>query len=233
MEKWGKCQEPDVWTWRHSLYFTLAGVIGPTIICFGVNFGVAVAVFKDADQATMWTFPLPVSGDLGMIILVQQLINYNVVGSLSTFDVLNGLCPPLLPGYLLGIENMEKMLPFLKWLFLPPELLLPPIDLPDKSVKDRLFDTQKRALVWAIITFILVWPLFCGVTSSIWGNGKYSDWALPQFLSAVMGGIVALATIPLWTLLSLRGVGQRIVADRAQGSIADVSHYNNPVAISL
>lgn len=203
--RWTKCQEPSpLWTPRHSIYFGIVGVFLPTLLCFAVNFGVATAIFRGKPPPTMWAFPIPLAGDFAAIILVQTIINYPLFGTLSTFDILNGLAPPLLPSAM-SLVDTETC-----WLLQPPEIFFPPIGAPDKHGRARIGDTLKRTGAWFVLAFIPLWPLFTGITYAIWGLDGYNSYPQPEFIAATLGGVLALATCPVWTLVSLLNLGKRI-----------------------
>lgn len=207
--RWNKCKMPsNIWTARHSLYCGIVGSLLPTMICFAVNFGVATALFRGNPPPTMWAFPVPLAGDFAAIILVQTIINYPLFGTLSTFDILNGLAPPLLPSAMSLVEMDTET--YLGWLLQPPELFFPPIKAPDKQVKGRIADTLKRIGAWFVLAFIPLWPLFTGITYAIWGLDGYNSYPQPEFIAATLGGVLAFATCPVWTLVTLLNLGKRI-----------------------
>jgi hypothetical protein len=76
-------------------YVLLLQGVGAAAVCFGINFGVAVLVFRGQPPPTLFDFPLPLAGNFGVIIAVEVLLNYIISGSLQTLDVLKGVCPPL------------------------------------------------------------------------------------------------------------------------------------------
>lgn len=213
LERWKKCMIPSTsWTQKHTLYLTVFGFFIPLLLCFGVNFGVAVAIFRDSPPPTMWQFPIPLAGNYAAVIIVQTLINFPLVGSLSTFDILNGLSPSLIPTYFFMEMDADT---WLGWFLQPPELLFPPIENKAKAYWRRLVETLKRSGVWIVLQFILVWPLFTGITYSIWGNDGYNSYPQPEFISATLGGILAMISCPIWALISMIHMGKRIEEESA------------------
>jgi hypothetical protein len=85
----------DAFTLKQLLYVFLLQGLGASAVCFGINFGVAVLVFRGQPPPILFEFPLPLAGNFGIIIAVEVLLNYIISGSLQTLDVLNGICPPL------------------------------------------------------------------------------------------------------------------------------------------
>lgn len=91
-----KCKPvTDSFTVRQLLYVLLLQGVGASAVCFGINFGVAVLVFRGQPPPILFEFPIPLAGNFGIIIAVEVLLNYIISGSLQTLDVLKGVCPPL------------------------------------------------------------------------------------------------------------------------------------------
>ena len=85
----------EAFTLRQFLYVLLLQGAGAAAVCFGINFGVAVLVFKGQPPPILFEFPIPLAGNFGIIIAVEVLLNYIISGSLQTLDVLKGVVPPL------------------------------------------------------------------------------------------------------------------------------------------
>ncbi len=85
----------DGFTLKQLLYVLLLQGLGASAVCFGINFGVAVLVFRGQPPPILFEFPIPLAGNFGIIIAVEVLLNYIISGSLQTLDVLNGICPPI------------------------------------------------------------------------------------------------------------------------------------------
>ncbi|KAL3899641.1 MAG: hypothetical protein SGCHY_001904 [Lobulomycetales sp.] len=56
-------------------------------ICFGVNFAIAKSLFVRSPP-TLWDFPMPLAGQYGVTLIVQGIINWLLIGSLLTLDVI-------------------------------------------------------------------------------------------------------------------------------------------------
>jgi len=206
--RWKRCQFPsDSWLRGHTIYIAIFGVLIPTLVCFGVNFGVAVAIFRGNPPPTMWQFPIPIAGNYAAVIIVQTIVNFPLVGAASTLDTLNGLAPSLSPRALFMEMDPDTML---GWFLQPSELIYPPIMERSKSYCRRMLDTWKRTWLWILIQFIVIWPLFTGITWKIWGDKSYNDYPQPEFLSATLGGVLALCTCPIWAVITMLNMGARI-----------------------
>ena len=226
LDVWRKCKHPTpVWTNRHSFYFIVFGTIIPTAVCFAVNFGVACAVFMGKPSPTLWSFPIPIAGNYFAIIAVQTIINFPLAGSLVQFDILNGLSVSLLPAFWPSFPDIEDKT-FLGWFLQPPELLIAPRNDVDKSFKKRLIDTFQRIGFWIVICFVALWPIFTGVTYAIWGDSDYNSYPQPEFMSAVLGGFLALLTCPMWAILVKISMGKRIHEERALAGDEGLAPYS-------
>ena len=207
----------ETWGRGHTLYMTVFGMLIPTLVCFACNFGVAVGIFRGNPPPTLWQFPIPLAGNYAAIIIVQTLINFPLVGALSTFDTLNGLCPSLSPRRLFTEMDPDT---WLGWFLQPSELVYAPVLDKSKAYWRRILDTLKRAFAWILLQFILIWPLFTGISYRIWGETNYNAYPQPEFISATMGGVLALCTCPLWTFITMISMGTRIEEECA-------SHQNS------
>ena len=226
LDVWRKCKHPTpIWTSRHSFYFIIFGTIIPTAVCFAVNFGVACAVFMGKPSPTLWSFPIPIAGNYFAIIAVQTIINFPLAGSLVQFDILNGLSVSLLPAFWPSFPDLEDS-NFLGWFLQPPELLIAPRDDVDKPLSKRLIDTFKRIGFWIVICFTVLWPLFTGITYAIWGDSNYNSFPQPEYMSAVLGGLLALLTCPMWAILVKISMGKRIHEERALAGEEGLAPYN-------
>ena len=70
----------DAFTVRQLLYVFLLQGLGASAVCFGINFGVAVLVFRGQPPPILFEFPIPLAGNFGVIIAVEVLLNFVVSG---------------------------------------------------------------------------------------------------------------------------------------------------------
>jgi hypothetical protein len=68
--------------------------------CFGVVFGISTQVYANIASPALWDFPVPIAGHFGVLILSVVLINWGLCTMLQTYDILNGLIPPIQPNAL-------------------------------------------------------------------------------------------------------------------------------------
>lgn len=216
LRTWKWCKMPsEAWERGHTFYMLVFGTLIPLLVCFGSNFGVAMAIFMNNPPPTMWSFGAspPIAGNYAAIIIVQTTINFPLVGALGTLDTLNGLCPSLSPSSMFSEVDPDT---WLGWLFEPSELVYPPILDRQKLYCRRVFDTLRRIGAWILIQFVLIWPLFTGISYRIWGDTGFNSYPQPEFMSAVLGGVLALFTCPIWTLITMVHMGMRIQEENAQ-----------------
>jgi len=217
--KWKNCPEPSAsWTACHSAYMFFFGFMIPTGVCFGVNYGVATAIFRSNVPPTLWGWEsVPIAGDFAMIVLIQQIVNWLLAGTLQQADILNGLVAPLQRGAISWWPDKNSRW---EWWLQGPELLISPRTEPNKSCCARLKDSIYRALPWILYGMVFVWPIFTGVSYAIWGSKGYNSYPQPEFMCATYGGTLALITTPPWTLMTMISIGQRIHDERTAASLS-------------
>lgn len=186
----------------------LLQVFASTGICWGVNYGISIAVYKGVPPPTLWQFPLPLAGHFGVLCIVETLINWVIVGSLQAIDLKSGLVEPLHPSTLRNWwPSTENKITW--WLCLS-DLVIPPEKIEDRLMSRRIPLTLLRSTPWMLFVFVLVFPTYCLVTYTLWGDRGYNAFPLPQYITATFGGLIAFVTIPFWSLISLVYVGRRV-----------------------
>ena len=204
---WTKAKEPSTeWTACHTTHLCLLGCLVPTIICAGANFGVTYAIFAGSEAPTMWNFPIPIAGNLFAIILIQTFANYVISGCIQLLDVLNGIVPPLEPGV---ISWWPKATSFYFWWLQPSEILISPREEPGKHVLERCVDSIVRSGLWILIAEFVFWGPATLIVWLIYGNTDYNDYPKPQWISAILGMILAAVFMPFWQLSCYVTLGQR------------------------
>lgn len=61
-----------------------------------------------------------------------------------------------------------------------------------------------------IMSFVVIWPIACGVCYSLYGHKGYDDYPTPQWSSAIVGGVCALITCPFWAIITMVRVGEQV-----------------------
>ena len=185
-------------------------VVASSGICWGGNYGISIGVYKNAPPPTLWEFPLPIAGHFGVLCIVETLVNWLIIGSLQALDLKSGLVEPLHP------EAVRHWWPspdnHLTWWLCPSDLVIPPEAIHEQRILRRLLSSIVRSVPWMVFVFILIFPSFCLVTYSLWGENGYNAFPLPQYLTATFGGTIAFISVPFWSILSLVYIGKRVVS---------------------
>ena len=205
-------------TMRQRVWLVVQGVAS-TGICWGVNYGISIGVYRDAPPPTLWQFPLPLAVHFGVLCIVETLINWLIIGSLQALDLKSGLVEPLHP------EAVRHWWPspdnHLTWWLCPSDLVFPPATLREQFLGRRLFLTLVRSVPWMVFVFVLVFPSFCLVVYALWGSNGYNSFPLPQYLTATFGGVIAAVSVPLWSVMSLVYVGTRVVSEESEVPLSE------------
>ena len=211
-EDWRKHVKPPSksLTMRQWVWLVVQGVAS-TGICWGVNYGISIGVYRNAPPPTLWQFPLPIAGHFGVLCIVETLINWVIIGSLQALDLKSGLVAPLHP------DAVRHWWPapenHLTWWLRPSDLVIPPEAVREQPIPRRVLSTLVRSIPWMVFVFVLVFPSFCLVTYSLWGENGYNSFPLPQYLTATFGGLIALVSVPFWSMMSLVYIGRRVVTE--------------------
>ena len=205
----------STWTTRQIIWIVVQG-LGAGGICFGVIYGIGIAVYSKNPPPTLWYFPIPIAGDFGVMCILLTLANFFICGILQTFDVLQGLVEPLDPAVIFFWPSSDSQL---LWWTNTTDLLIS-----EQNFSQRFVWTLTRSIPWMLYTFAVLWPLFTGFSYYIWGNNNYNSFPQPQFMSATFGGSAAIITVPVWAVLTLGSMGsiemrKKLQEERATESI--------------
>lgn len=212
-----KCK-PATKSWEplQILYVILQAII-PTVICFWVNYGISIPVYRDATApATLWFFPLPVAGDYGITIALEVLINWNVICSMQALDVLNGLIPPVHREAMVWWPAKNSKM---EWWLRTSDVLVAAHSDRNLSLSARLCNHLKKSFPWMCFCYIILWPIFCGTSWALWGNANYPSFYRPQVLLGAIGAATSLITSPVWAVMTLVSIG-RLVEDEEEREMA-------------
>lgn len=72
----------------------------------------------------------------------------------------------------------------------------------------RFLHQARLSLPWMLLAFVLIWPVACGVCFALRGSNGYNNYPDPQWASAVVGGVCALITCPVWAVITMVRVGE-------------------------
>lgn len=98
---WSEWLVPGPLTFGHGQwwYLTAGQSLVAAIISGAINFGVACATYNHYDRDTpvrLWSwFPVPLAGDMGVTVIIQQIISHLLTSALVHHDLTNGPIGPL------------------------------------------------------------------------------------------------------------------------------------------
>jgi hypothetical protein len=109
------------------------------------------------------------------------------------------------------IQTLWAVLPFAHaahshWLS-QSEIVLPAAG-PPKPMISKFVRQCKLSVPWMVASFLAIWPIACIVCYSLYGHSGYNDYPIPQWSSAIVGGVCALITCPFWAIISMVRVGE-------------------------
>ncbi len=79
-----------------------------------------------------------------------------------------------------------------------------------QTLFSRLLHQCRLSLPWVLLSFLLIWPVACGVSYALHGTNRYNDYPDPQWASAAVGGVCALVTCPVWAVITMVRVGEMV-----------------------
>lgn len=245
-------QDPVVkWGWFHYVYIILGQGFISAGISFGLNYGLAILVFRGKPPPTMWYFPLPMAGDYGVLTIIETLMIYMLSGTLIMLDVKKGMLAPLDPRWLNGWWPSRTS--WVYWYLRPPEILIDFSDSDSPSVPAvndtastsskssdsepsalykyglRIYASIQRAVPWIIFGFFSVWPWFIIGTFALYGNDNYNSDPQPEYLSALIGGVLAFILTPMLCLVVLTYLGDQILLAKGSVKLGSGKQTTNPM----
>jgi hypothetical protein len=202
-----KCLPLSPWTHSHTIWLIKHSFLC-SLISAGINFSVCILTFKGEDDPTLWYFPTPIAGSLAVTLGLELGLNWIINNSVMTGDVIHGKIAAIQP------IQFQKWWPksdhFLRWWLNGSELVISPNCIPSLSFFQRIMNHTYRAFPWGIFAFIITWPISVFICWIFWGNNGYNDFPLPQAIIAVYGMFLALVTVPLWGVMILADLGERL-----------------------
>jgi hypothetical protein len=226
-------QPTEYFSCRQIVWLSIQG-IASTGICWGVNYGLGLIVYtSDNPPPTLWNFPVPIAGHLGMLCIIEVLINWILVGTLQTYDVLTGIVEPMHPKVLLKLWPTKDHK--LEWWLRTSDIALIPENSDERYWGMRIKSSLLRSFPWMLYSFCLTWPLFSGISFAIWGDTGYNTFPLPQYITATCGAAISLVTVPIWGLITLVSLGSRIIQSEELMMIQadDLLHRAHEVTLAI
>jgi len=258
-----RSQDPVVkWGWFHYVYIIIGQGFISAGISFGMNYGLAILIFRGKPPPTMWFFPLPMAGNYGVIAIIETLMIYMLSGTLIMMDVKKGMIAPLDPRWLNGWWPSRSS--WIYWYLRPPEILIDfsYLDTNNNSSSNRIlndtisvastssstnsdseysesykyairiYSSIQRAVPWIIFGFFAVWPWFIIGTFMLYGHDNYNSEPLPQYLSALIGGVLAFILTPVLCMVTLTFLGDQILLAKSSIKLSQGNSTSNPMFLS-
>lgn len=245
------CLEPVVkWTWFHYIYVILGQGVISAGVSFGINYGLAILVFRGKPPPTLWYFPLPMAGDYGVLTIIETLSIFLLSGTLIMLDVKKGMLASLDPRWLNGMWPSRKS--WIYWYLRPPELCIDLSSGDDENIETatiastsskssasehsasykyglRVYHSVQRAIPWIVLGFFAVWPWFIIGTYLLYGNDNYNSDPQPEYLSAAIGAVLALVLTPCLCVVVLTFLGDQILLSKGSMKLASSGVTMNPM----
>jgi len=211
LQVWSASTKPVTEKWTAiQIAWVLLQCVTSTGLCFGINYGIGVGMYRDQPPPKLFEFPLPIAGHYGVLCILQTLINWPLMGSLMTFDVMNGLVPPINPATALPWWPTKGS--SWEFWFKTSDLILRP-QMP-ASWYQRISWTFTRSIPTLLLCFFLLWPIFTGVSWSIWGDTNYNSFPQPAYMTATFSGAMAILSTPFMAIVTLASLGERIESEK-------------------
>jgi hypothetical protein len=176
-----------------------------------------------ANPIRLFELPNTLAGDATVTIIIQTLVTWLLEYHLVMRDLKHGTVAPI------GFVEKPKNI-FLRWFaFLPlqEESEVSPVRPSSRwDIPRSMFLHALRAMVIAIIGFVLLWPASVGILTRV-GSKSGGDWQFeqkwaPQVFKLILGGVLALVTTPPMAALWLIKAGWDVTDNEEAPEVAEV-----------
>lgn len=208
---WKKALEPTSTFTSAQINWILIQSIVSSAICFGVNFALCTSAFYGKPDPIFFEFPESLVTSYALTVVLEITLNWFISCSVMSIEVLQGKVAPLSPTAVFWWPKEEGST--FKW-FLDTTALVIQTD-PPTSKWQRLWNHIKRGIPWHIYSFAISFPLFCGLTYVFCGNRGYNDFPIPEYLVGMFGVLLVITTGPIWAVMTLTTIGERMIKDNA------------------
>lgn len=195
-------------TTHQWLYMVVMNGVGAMILNGSINCALAYVTNLGTESVSVWSFdPSPLAGDIGVTILIQQMLTWLIAGALVSKDVRNGAVAPLgsNPPRILRtkIGSLVTTEDLFKWDGFKGQ----------KGLLMKLKRALPRALVFTVVSFVLYWPITVLILSLIYNaDGRFSVVPDCLIIKAVFGGLLSWTT-PFVAYFALRTMGRKLLID--------------------
>lgn len=208
---WNKALEPTQSFTVHQILWIFLQTIVCSAICFGVNFALCTLAFYGKPDPVFFEFPESLVTSYALTVVLEITLNWFINGSVMSYEVLHAKVAPLSPKAVFWWPKIEESK--LRWYFDTTTLVVPTT--PATTKWQRLWNHTVRGIPWHVYSFIVSFPLFCGLTYVFCGNRSYNDFPQPEILVGAFGVLLAVTTQPIWAVITLTNIGERMIKDNA------------------
>ena len=197
------CLKPTSQWSRDQRYFLIENTIITSIICFGVNFGLATVAMYSNEPPTLFQFPIPMCGNFAITIGLELTMNWWISNTLMSRDVLSGKVAPLNPQCIFFWPRRGSSA---EWWLNCTEVALPTIA--GSPLCPRMKSHASRVLPWIALFMLTLLPISTGVSYLVWGLDNYKSFPWQgEIMTGVLGVVIVLFTIPFWATMVLGSIG--------------------------
>eukprot|EP01117_Protostelium_nocturnum_P005210 TRINITY_DN1895_c0_g1_i1.p1 TRINITY_DN1895_c0_g1~~TRINITY_DN1895_c0_g1_i1.p1 ORF type:complete len:228 (+),score=63.49 TRINITY_DN1895_c0_g1_i1:141-824(+) len=173
-------------TTRTIIYLIILKIIGSTILNGGINFGLAIALYRNEKTIRVWLFPNTLAGDAAVTVFIQGILTWIIDTMMTSADVrkgVYGISPRVPPQWI-------KKNAFFQWMYKSNLDILEP-NIGARETFRRLFHSFLRSLPYCVFVFVLAWPIGCGILAGA-SSGDYIDsyWKA-AFFKLGFGGLMS------------------------------------------
>jgi hypothetical protein len=207
------CLAPTPEFTKYQIGWVVIQTIGSAGICFAANIGICTVAMM-GQEVSLFKFPIPMAGAYAIVILIEVLLNWFISGCLLSLDVLNGRISPVkreaIPWWPSTDSYWEK-----NGYMNISELIAPTFK--HAPLLQRLKSHLWIMLPWILYVFILLYPLALLISYLVWGLYRYREFNLqPEILCAFLGSMIAIITVPIWSIMALASVGEKYLNDNSE-----------------
>jgi hypothetical protein len=198
---------------KYQIAWIVLQTIGSAGICFAANLGLCILAMM-GNKVSLFQFPIPMAGAYAIVIIIEVIVNWFISGSMLCMDVLNGRITPINPEAIRYWPQKGGYFELNGYLNIS-ELIAPTYK--KTTICERLKFHFTIMLPWVLYVFFLLYPLALLISYLAWGLDNYQGFNLqPEILCGFLGSMIAITTIPVWSIMALASVGDKYLKDCSQ-----------------
>ena len=204
---------------RHKLYIGVLQCAGSSALDAGIMFGLHVLIFMN-QTVQLWPLPTTIAGDMFVSLLITSILTWVIAGAMVWGDVSKGSAGPLklAPLALESVARLAAQGGWKGWITTVSSVfdadgwacagVATGLERTG-TVRNRVggggdaVGTVKphrwfhavganaaRGAVFAILLFVVVWPISVGICAGVWGNDNYTNYPQAPGIFAVYGAVL-------------------------------------------